>query len=253
MGLTVNSRALLDILRRKHAEDVFVSECHMAESGSQRLDAWVLRKTWSPLTTIGYEIKVSRSDFVNDDKWTLYLRACHQFYWVCPPRLIAVEEVPEGCGLMWQAGNRLLTKRKAPRHEPDPMTLILLMAYTLMSRSRIVANMWEAGDRPRVDVWRDLLLERKGERLLGHVTGRVIRAQIKELDERTRAAETRSRSFETLEMRLREAGVDPGESEAFAKAHAVLSASHASEELATLKRSITYNARAILRAAGVQE
>jgi hypothetical protein len=253
MGLTANSRTLLDILRKKHAEDVFVSECHMAESGSQRLDAWVLRKTWSPLTTIGYEIKVSRMDFVHDDKWTLYLRACLQFYWVCPPRLIAVEEVPEGCGLMWQAGSRLLTKRKAPRHEPDPTTLILLMAYVLMSRSQIVANMWEAGARAKADVWRDLMLEREGERLLGHVVGKVMRRHVQDLERRTREAAARSQSFEHLEKRLREAGVDPSEPEAFAKANALLRATAASSELDQIKRGLVFQARQIMRLAGVSE
>ena len=55
---------LLDLLRQRHAADVFVAECKMGRSSgaspTRRLDAWVLKRSWSPLTIIGYELKASR-------------------------------------------------------------------------------------------------------------------------------------------------------------------------------------------------
>lgn len=146
------SQQLKDILLAKHADAVCVEECKDGRSwGSSllRLDLWVLLKTWSPWTTIGYEIKVRRSDFLNDNKWQNYLPYCHLFYFVCPPGVIHEAELPEGVGLMVGSKNirKLFIKRKAIRHEPDADKLCQLMSYVLMSRvPKIVANMYEIPD-----------------------------------------------------------------------------------------------------------
>jgi hypothetical protein len=61
----VSANVLLKALAQRHKDDVFVPECKNGptQTGShRRLDAWVMLKTWSPVTMIGYEIKVSRSD-----------------------------------------------------------------------------------------------------------------------------------------------------------------------------------------------
>ncbi|WP_208112793.1 MmcB family DNA repair protein [Aureibacillus halotolerans] len=42
-----------------------------------------------------YEIKVSRSDFLRDDKWPAYKNQCHRFFFVCPKDLIKPEELPD--------------------------------------------------------------------------------------------------------------------------------------------------------------
>jgi hypothetical protein len=226
------------LLRERHAKDIYVDECHMAESGSQRLDGWALLRTWSPLTTIGYEVKRSRSDFARDNKWPSYLKVCHLFFWVCPPKLIAIDEVPEGCGLLYQAGSRLMMKKKAPRHEPDPHTLIRLMSYVLMSRTQIVANMWRANDKPNVDLWRGLLLEQEGEKIVGHMVSRRLRFEVQSLRGRVVDAERKSRSFENLENRLREIGVDPSEPGAFDKAYEKTRDERAVSELDGLRKFV---------------
>jgi hypothetical protein len=135
------------LLAKKHSKDLWVPECNTGSAfiGCQRLDGWALKRTWSPVTAIGYEIKVSRSDFLRDDKWTGYLGTCHQFYFVCPYGLIQQEELPDDVGLMWvtKKGGRLYTKRKAVRHNPDSDAFSRIMTYVLMSRTRIVSDMWE--------------------------------------------------------------------------------------------------------------
>jgi hypothetical protein len=86
-------------------KDVFITECKNGETWGARdlykLDAWVLKRTYSPLTTIGYEIKVSRSDFENDQKWTNYIDLCHEFFFVCPGGLIRATDLPSSVGLIW--------------------------------------------------------------------------------------------------------------------------------------------------------
>jgi len=133
------------LLADKHSCDVFVPECKNGETWGARdllkLDAWVLLKTYSPLTTIGYEIKCSRSDFENDQKWVGYLDLCHMFYFVCPAGMIRSIDLPSRVGLIWvsQTG-KLHTKRKATRENPDTEKLNRLLIYVLMARSKIVAT-----------------------------------------------------------------------------------------------------------------
>lgn len=143
----ISADNILALLENKHIKDVFVSECKNGETWGRRdllkLDAWVLCRTYSPLTMIGYEIKTSRQDFEQDQKWTGYLDLCHQFYFVCPAGLIRAEDLPNRIGIIWASKDKLHTKRKAERVNPDIEKVNRLLVYVLMSRIKIVANMFE--------------------------------------------------------------------------------------------------------------
>jgi hypothetical protein len=151
----IDSRQILNALAVQHKDDVFIPECKNGQSWGNdllKLDAWVLKRTYSPLTTIGYEIKCSRQDFERDQKWTGYLGFCHYFYFVCPAGLIKAADLPPGVGLVWvSASGTLHTKHKATRmSNPDPTEMNKLLIYALMARSKIVANMYSRNE-PEVD------------------------------------------------------------------------------------------------------
>jgi hypothetical protein len=207
-----NSHTLLAALAARHSDAVFVEECKLGAQGSRRLDAWVLLKTWSPPTTIGYELKVSRSDFLNDGKWPAYLPVCHEFYFVCPAKLISVDELPQDVGLLWQAGTggRLVTKRKAVRRQPDPAALLGLMTYVLMSRSRTVANMWAANEPDRTRFWSDWLMERRGDQHVGHLISSRLRKQLEDARAAQRRAEYERDRLEGVKRKLAELGLNEG-------------------------------------------
>lgn len=131
----MNSRDIIQLLKNRHREDVFVPEC---KNGSThfghhiRLDAWAMRKSWANAATFGYEIKVSRKDFLSDDKWTGYLDYCDMFYFVCPHGMIQPEELSESAGLLWvfKQGSGLRLKKKAPHRSvviPEDFYRYLLM------------------------------------------------------------------------------------------------------------------------------
>jgi hypothetical protein len=146
-----SSDHLQKLLREKHQDDVFVGECNTGSSWGhniRRLDAWAMKRSWSPWETIGYEIKVSRQDFLKDEKWVEYLAYCHKFYFVCPPGLIRASDLPQGIGLLWgtMSGTKVMTKVPAVRREVDVNAVNKLLTYVLMSRAWIVANMNEAND-----------------------------------------------------------------------------------------------------------
>lgn len=146
----LSANDLRRLLGEKHAGDVWITECKngptWSTEGLLKLDGWAMRRSWSHYGSVGYEIKVSRSDFEQDQKWPRYLDYCHEFYFVCPAGLIGSTELPAGVGLMWASvnGQRLFTKTKAARREPDPAKFTQLLSYALMCRSRIVADMHEA-------------------------------------------------------------------------------------------------------------
>jgi len=137
----MSAQIILNALRQKHSDDVFVSECkngatYTPQESLLMLDAWVLKKTWNPVTSIGYEVKVSRSDFKNDEKWEGYLPYCHHFYFVCPSGLILPEELPQNIGLMYltKTGNKLITKKLSVRRDVELPRFVNLLLYVLMCR-----------------------------------------------------------------------------------------------------------------------
>lgn len=185
-----------------------------AHRGCRRLDAWAMRKSWSPWTTIGYEIKVDRGDFLRDDKWHEYRDVCHEMYFVCPWKLIQVEELPAEVGLLWvNKGGKAVTKRKAVRRDPDSDKLLQLMSYVLMSRSRIVADMWEANGRGPLsaDDWRAWLEGRAEHHQIGHLVRKAIRKQVGEVEERALEVDCENKRLKKLEDKLRSIGLDPDE------------------------------------------
>jgi hypothetical protein len=67
--------------------------------GGKRIDAAIIdvSKRWIR----GFEIKVSRGDFLADEKWQDYAEFCSSLSIVCPEGLISKEEVPEPFGLLY--------------------------------------------------------------------------------------------------------------------------------------------------------
>lgn len=140
MKTKVTSNDIKLLLARKHSADIAVAECKDGPTwfgGHVRLDFWAMRKSWSTPMITGYEIKVSRSDFLQDIKWPRYLNYCERFYFVCPNGMIDPKEVDPRAGLMWVSttGNQIYRKKLAPAlDKPNVESLIL---YVLMSRCNI--------------------------------------------------------------------------------------------------------------------
>lgn len=209
----MTSQVLLAALAKKHSDAVFVAECKNGptQTGShRRLDAWVLLKTWSPVTTIGYEIKVDRADWRRDEKIAEYMGLCHSLFIVAPKGVVPLEELPEGVGLIEAVGDqaRLVTRRKAPRREIEMP--VSLMIYVLMCRATVNAEQKSGGQRGwRLEGLRQWA-ESKDERQRLHYSlsrkiQRVFDAQQEEVDRVKR----RIQELEHVERRILELGFDP--------------------------------------------
>ncbi len=162
--MNITAHQVLKLLAAKHSKDIFVPECKTGPTQvghHQRLDAWAMPRSWVNHTTIGYEIKVSRQDFLGDKKWRGYLEFCHQFYFVCPPGIIEPSELDEGIGLLVTSknGTRLYTKRKAAFRDiqiPTPLWIYILMCRVTIEREYNYEN------RDQIEFWRNWL-EKKGK------------------------------------------------------------------------------------------
>ncbi len=177
----INADLILSLLAEKHHRDIFVSECKtgptQGASSCPRLDAWVMKPSWANPVTIGYEIKVSRQDFLNDNKWKTYLDFCTDFYFVAPSGVIDPKELPPEAGLMTPSTNikRLYTKKKAVSRdvELDPY----LCKYILMSRVKIQPEFIKRDNRA---FWEDWLKERKINHKIGYEVSKGLKKAIDE-------------------------------------------------------------------------
>lgn len=184
--MSLTSNTVVALLASRHHKDVFIPECKDGPthySSHSRLDAWAMRKSWARPCYWGYEVKVSRSDFVNDNKWLAYLPLCNQLYFVCPAKLIKVEECPADCGLMWVAstGSRVYIKKKAPHRQIEPP--VDLLHYALM-RAKSFAPYWQNGHgsgsrSERSEFWRSWLSDKRDLRALGRQVGARIAHELK--------------------------------------------------------------------------
>lgn len=142
----MTSNDIKEILETRHKNngDIFIAECKVGgtwnsgfENKCYRLDGWAMKKSWTNPTVWGYEIKVNRNDFLNDDKWQNYLPYCTDFYFVCPKGIIKPEELQENVGLLTVHGTRLYTAKKAIRRNvniPNDLYRYIMMNRVLIKK-----------------------------------------------------------------------------------------------------------------------
>jgi len=195
------------LLSERHRDDVFVPQCkngstHYAES-LLKLDAWAMAKSWKHPKLTAYEIKVSRSDFLHDDKWRHALDYCNEFYWVAPQGIIDPAEIDPQCGLLIVSKNatKLYNKKKAVYREiPCPDQLLY---YVLMCRASIKGE-----DTPpsRTECWRKWLAERDEAKELGWNVSKKIRevvaGRINKVAGENRELRTAIKNYETMVLFL---------------------------------------------------
>jgi hypothetical protein len=174
---SVSSSEIVECIRSSHTNDVFVEECKdgptWSGGGHARMDVWTMNRSWSRPRICGYEIKVSRSDFKNDNKWQNYLPMCNQLFFACPKDLIKPEELPGDVGLVYCSIGRMRVIKKATHRDieiPDS-----LARYLLMCRTRIVPHSYYQDEKTRsqkLDDWREWLVQKREASNIGYQVAR---------------------------------------------------------------------------------
>jgi hypothetical protein len=98
----VTSLGIKNALAKKHRREFFITECKTGPTttGLYKFDGIAIYKSWTRPQIRGYEIKISRSDFLGDNKFYNYLPYCHEMYFVVPTGLIDRAEIPTEIGLI---------------------------------------------------------------------------------------------------------------------------------------------------------
>lgn len=177
MARKLGARDLLDLLAERHAKDVFVPELKNGPTHGAtnllKMDAWAMKRSWANPQVFGYEIKVSRSDFLKDDKWRGYLPLCTDFSFVTAQGVCTPDELPADVGLIVAAktGTRLYTKRKAVTR--DVVVPEYVYRYILMCRvPEISKNTYR--EQTNEEYWREWLERKEENRGLGYRVSRAI-------------------------------------------------------------------------------
>lgn len=199
------------LLAARHSEDIFVPQCKDGPTHSRsnhfKLDVWAMRRSWANWSTIGYEIKVARQDWIRDTKHNEYAKLVHEFYLVSPPGVIMPDELADGIGLLWcsKTATRLYTKRKAAYRDIEPPVDLLL--YVLMFRALI--------DRfPKYDQrsgWEHYFTQKHDDRLFGaNLRGRIaqrFRERVESVNLENERLRARIEKFHALAAEIERRGI----------------------------------------------
>jgi len=206
-----NGPVLLKLLADKHAKDVFVAECKDGPTWTNnhlRLDAWVMARSWSHPLVTGYELKVSRSDFLADSKWQHYLPLCNVLYFVALKGIINPNELAPEVGLIeatTNAGRLLIRKKAAWRDVKVPEELY---RYILMSRVRVV-NAGQADGLKGKEYWRAWLADKDEKKELGYRVARAVREHVTRVEQENKLLRDQNRQFEIIKKMCADLGINP--------------------------------------------
>lgn len=140
MEAKVTSAAIKIALAEKCWKEFFLTEVKSGPTqlampgGLKILDGLSIRKSWTNPCFTGYEVKISRGDFLRDAKFYTYEELCNCLYIVCPKGMIDRTEIPESVGLMYYDSDKkaITTRKKAIFRKIDYSPEMLL--YIIFSR-----------------------------------------------------------------------------------------------------------------------
>lgn len=214
----ITAQGILGLLAVRHSKDVFVPECKDGPTWSGkhfRLDAWVMPRSWTKLKYIGYEIKISRSDFLKDEKHIEYFNMCHELYFVAPQGIIKEDELSDGIGLLVVSknGSNLYMKKKAKYREIE--TPLGLLNYIIMCRAKIQRNEYEDKNF-NADYWKRHLEDKNLTRQVGHAISKKLKEEIKERCENAERENMllveKMKTYDEIKQLLKEIGIEDKES-----------------------------------------
>ncbi len=202
-------------LRSRGAEWIVLFELRDGtgwSSRGQRMDAFAMH-TWPSrkFHRVGYEIKLSRGDFLGElkqfDKRDWAMSITNEFWFVAPPKIIDVAELPEGCGLLivTMDGDGLKTARAAAQRKVDGLKMpqIASILRKAAPQTAFDSVRWLLAGRELTDEDLTKILEAEQDRLARDQINTRVREQVKA------KLETTTESLLNYAEALNDAGVPP--------------------------------------------
>lgn len=183
--MKVTAQDIKYALSRKHKEDFFLTEVKNGSTWMSKelaiMDGLAIKKSWAKPCLTGYEIKVSRSDFMNDEKWPVYKELCHRFYFACPKDLIKPEELPDDVGLIWfNPENKNLYTRKKSKFRDIEMSADMFY-YIILSRLENQKHPFFSSQRELLEQY---VIDKVSKRELGRRVASKMAKQLMEAEEK---------------------------------------------------------------------
>lgn len=128
----ITANDILDALIAISDDSIWATELAFF-AGMRRIDFFTLAPVPSrQFRATAYEIKVSRADFKRDseEKQKGALKWSDRFWYVTPPGVVTIADLPSWAGLMEWNGERFKVIRKAPmrrKAEPDWMFVVSML------------------------------------------------------------------------------------------------------------------------------
>jgi len=163
-------------------------------------------RSWAHPHITAYEIKVSRNDFLRDEKWRKYLDLCNSLYFVAPKGVISRDELPQEVGLLEVSANakRLYTRKKAATREVEIPESIF--RYVLMCRATISET--ERRKEDRFEYWESWLRTKKKGADLGYMVSTRIRETVVRVEDENRQLKRQNEAFADVREILSAAGIE---------------------------------------------
>lgn len=101
------------------------------------LDGLHVKIAWTKPIFEGYEVKISRSDFLRDTKYTESLPYCTHFSFVVPDKMVRKDELPDHIGLIYYKEDGSLRRVRKAQALPlqDPEKLNSMLRYLVYYRT----------------------------------------------------------------------------------------------------------------------
>jgi len=171
-------------LSKIHTKDFFITECKNGPTWfgeHSRMDAVAITKSWAHPCVKIYEVKVSRNDFLRDDKWPQYLEYCNKFYFACPNGLITTDDIQDArVGLIWVNDNGVCrTIKNVPSRAVDiPASFYQYILYSRIDSERTPFY------SDREQYLRDYVGHKKSIKHLGYLVSSTLIKNLCELDDK---------------------------------------------------------------------
>lgn len=176
-------------LREMHSNraSYFITECKTCSTyfpdpqGLLIFDGLAITKSYTKPNIIGYEIKVSRSDFLQDNKWHLYLQYCNEFFFVVPKGMVKKEELPENVGLIYydpDTTNLRTVKKALWRQIEEPVGVYKYIIFSKLEHDRLPFY------EDRAEYAKDYLADRKDKKYVGAMLGTKLAQDVQEAHKR---------------------------------------------------------------------
>lgn len=171
------------------------------------LDCWVMKRSWTHTRTIGYEIKVSRGDFLNDNKWQKYLPFCNEFYFICPTDLIDKTELPPQVGLIFVTKNcnKLRTIKKAPWEHRNAEQQLDIYKYIIMHKLSSDTYPFHSD---KTDYYEDWLANKISNQELGYKVGSKLALELQIADRINSDLKDKLFGLKEMEKVIKDAGLN---------------------------------------------